>query len=66
MDGGMRKSEKHHLSGCSKSGQAGVCEIIKHTPRHGTAVRHITHTTQITRTHTHPPAVYKHTRKTWR
>lgn len=60
MDGGMRKRERYTICQCVVNQvRLEVCEIIKHTQRHGTAVRHITHTTQIT--HTHPPAVYKRT-----
>lgn len=48
--------ETPSVSVCSKSGQVGVCEIIKRTQSHSTAVRHITHTTQITHA---PPAIDK-------
>jgi len=55
MDSGRRdgwryeeERETPSVSVCSKSGQAGVSEIIKRTQSHSTAVRHITNTTQIT------------------
>lgn len=53
MDGGMsiRKRDIHHLSVCSKSGQTRVCEIIKHTLWHSTAVRHLTHAPQRSQMH---------------